>query len=110
MPSPAAQQGDEFAANVLDIVASIPSGHVMTYGDVASVLASRGARAVGNILARSGHDVPWWRVIRAGGLAPAGKEARALEHYRNEGTPLRWLADGSFRVEMRVARHTPDPL
>lgn len=98
---------DSFAAAVLEVVASIPSGRVMTYGGVAAVLGSQGARAVGGILARGGHDVPWWRVIRAGGLAPAGKVERALEHYRREGTPLQWMDDGSFRVDMRAARYEP---
>ncbi|WP_403021396.1 MGMT family protein [Salinibacterium sp. GXW1014] len=106
MPASAPHPDDEFASHVLDIVAAIPPGRVMTYGDVASVLASRGARVVGNILARSGSDLPWWRVIRAGGLAPSGKEERALEHYREEGTPLRWRADGTFRIDMGTARHT----
>ncbi|QEE62266.1 DNA-binding protein [Salinibacterium sp. dk2585] len=107
MPESAPHPDDEFATHVLGIVAAIPPGRVMTYGDVASVLASRGARVVGNILATSGSDLPWWRVIRAGGLAPMGKEDRALEHYREEGTPLRWLADGTFRVDLGAARHAP---
>jgi alkylated DNA nucleotide flippase Atl1 len=99
---------DDFVSHVLGVIATIPSGRVMTYGDVAAVLGSRAARAVGTILARYGSDVPWWRVIRAGGLAPSGKEDRALERYRDEGTPLRWSADGTFRVDMGRARHSPD--
>lgn len=102
--------GDEpfdFAGAVLDVIRSIPAGRVMTYGDVAAVLGSRGARSVGGILALQGADVPWWRVIRAGGHPPQGKEERALVHYREEGTPLRWGGDGRFRIDLREARHEP---
>lgn len=77
-----------FVASVLDIVDSIPAGRVMTYGDVAAVLGSRGARLVGQVMSHYGADVPWWRVIRAGGHPPVEHEQRALQHYRAEKTPL----------------------
>lgn len=64
----------------------------MTYGDVAAQLGSRGARAVGRVMALEGGSVPWWRVVRADGRPPTGHEDAALEHYRAERTPLRWVA------------------
>lgn len=79
----------------------------MTYGDVAATIGSRAARAVGQAMAYYGSSVPWWRVVRASGHPPADHEQRALEHYRAEGTPLKWSADGTFRVNLAVARHTP---
>jgi len=82
---------------VLEIVDSIPPGSVMTYGDVAAMLGSRGARAVGRVMALEGSGHPWWRVIRAGGLPPTGHEARALPHYEEEGTPLMRSAAG-YRI------------
>jgi alkylated DNA nucleotide flippase Atl1 len=94
----------EFAEHVLEIVRAIPPGRVMTYGDVAAVLGSRGARAVGAVMARGGAEVPWWRVVRAGGLAPRGHEARARSHYLSEKTPLRGTAS-SYRIVMSMARH-----
>jgi alkylated DNA nucleotide flippase Atl1 len=96
----------DFVEAVLDVVATIPPGRVMTYGDVAAVLGSRAARAVGNVMAWYGADVPWWRVIRASGHPAIGHEDRALEHFRAEGTPLVTTADG-YRVNLRLARHTP---
>lgn len=102
-PVPAA----DFVEAVLDVVAAIPPGKVMTYGDVAAVLGSRAARAVGNVMALSGSDVPWWRVIRSSGLPPIAHEERALGHYEAEGTPLVTLSDG-YRVDLRRARHVPD--
>jgi alkylated DNA nucleotide flippase Atl1 len=102
-PAPAA----DFVEAVLDVVSAIPAGKVMTYGDVAAVLGSRAARAVGNVMAWYGSDVAWWRVIRASGHPAAGHEDRALEHFRAEGTPLVTTHDG-YRVNLRLARHTPE--
>jgi alkylated DNA nucleotide flippase Atl1 len=100
--------GSGFVGSVLDIVADIPPGHVMTYGDIAAVLGSRGARVVGQVMSHYGSDVPWWRVIRAGGLPPAGHEDRALEHYLAGGTPLdRVAGPGAYRVNYAAARWSP---
>ncbi|WNY32851.1 MGMT family protein [Curtobacterium flaccumfaciens] len=79
----------DFGAAVAEVVRMIPPGHVMTYGDVAAALGSRASRAVGKVMAHEGADLPWWRVVRAGGHPPLHHEARALEHYRAEGTPAR---------------------
>ncbi|MEO9180728.1 MAG: MGMT family protein, partial [Acidimicrobiales bacterium] len=78
----------DFVESVLEIVNAIPAGRVMTYGEVAAVLGSRGARAVGLIMSRYGSELPWWRVVRAGGHPPQGHETRALEQYWAEGMPL----------------------
>ena len=91
---------------MLEVVASIPGGMVMSYGDVAAAIGSRAARGVGQVMAYYGADVPWWRVVRASGHPAVDHESRALEHYRAEGTPLRW-AGGVFRVDLARARYTP---
>jgi len=91
---------------VLEVVASIPEGMVMSYGDVAAAIGSRAARGVGQVMAYYGADVPWWRVVRASGHPAVDHESRALEHYRAERTPLRW-ASGVFRVDLARARYTP---
>ena len=98
---------DDFASRVLEVVASIPEGRAMAYGDVAAAIGSNAPRAVGQVMAYYGGDVPWWRVVRASGHPAIDKEHRALEYYRAEGTPLVWSAAGGFRVNMRLARHTP---
>ncbi|CAN5525311.1 hypothetical protein BH09ACT4_BH09ACT4_22440 [soil metagenome] len=98
----------DFAEAVLDVVAGIPEGMVMAYGDVAATIGSRAPRAVGAVMAYYGSDVPWWRVVRASGHPVAEHERRALEHYRSERTPLVWAADRtSFRVDLRLARYIP---
>jgi alkylated DNA nucleotide flippase Atl1 len=94
----------EFAEDVLEVVDTIPEGMVMTYGDIAELLGRGGARGVGNVMARYGSDVPWWRVIRSGGYFPQGLEEEALAHYREERTPLvRGQVDGR-RVDLARAR------
>ncbi len=94
----------EFAEEVLDLVATIPEGMVLTYGDVADLVGRGGPRGVGSVMARFGGDVPWWRVLRAGGLPPPGLEDRALQHYRAEGTPLVGGALTGRRVDLDRAR------
>ncbi|MDJ0347880.1 MGMT family protein [Cryobacterium sp. PH29-G1] len=104
---------DDFVSLVLGVVDSIPPGRVMTYGGVAAQLGSRAARAVGQIMARYGSDVAWWRVIRSGGHPPIGHEAQALPHYRAEHTPLihagsdQPSADAAYRVDFAAARWSP---
>jgi alkylated DNA nucleotide flippase Atl1 len=105
---------DDFVSRVLDVVESIPPGRVMTYGGVAAQLGSRAARAVGQVMARYGSEVAWWRVIRAGGHPPVGHETRALPHYRAENTPLilspaggTSTTDAAYRVDYAAARWSP---
>lgn len=95
---------DEFAEAVLEVVAGIPAGSVMSYGDVAAAIGSRAPRAVGAVMAAGGSDAPWWRVVRADGRPAQGLEADALTRLRAEGTPLTASGD---RVAMRLARYRP---
>ena len=103
------QPARDFAGAVLLVVEAIPTGRVMTYGDVAAELSSRGARAVGRVMATEGSSVPWWRVVRADGRPPAGHEREALEHYRLEGTPLRPEGGDEldYRLDLASARWVP---
>lgn len=118
------------AERVLDLVARIPPGRVMAYGDVAAYLADAdtaeaaevpgepgeseepgepgspaepvrlGPRQVGRIMALYGGGVPWWRVLRADGTHAPGLE-EGLRKLRAEGAPLR---AGGTRVDMARAR------
>jgi len=71
--------------SVLDLVARIPRGKVMTYGDVAEYLGSGSARTVGMVMAKHGHEVPWHRVLRASGEPYDGGLALLVA----EGVPVR---------------------
>lgn len=100
-----AQHAEGFVDAVLAVVGDIPPGHVATYGDVAALLGSRGARAVGQVMARCGSGVAWWRVIRAGGRPPAGHAGRAREHYEAEGTPLLPSeGEDGYRIDLAACR------
>ena len=104
-----AQPSEDFVGAVLDVVAAIPEGRAMSYGDVAAAIGSRAARGVGQVMAYYGGDVPWWRVVRASGHPAVDHEDRALEYHRAEGTPLLWSRDrSSFRVDLDRARFTPE--
>ena len=81
-------RGESFTNAVLALVEGIPSGRVMTYGDVARACGSRAARAVGQVMARYGDEVPWWRVVPASGEPIHGHAAESLAHYQDEGTPI----------------------
>ena len=95
---------DDLAAKVLAVVRRIPSGRVLTYGDVAALAeADATARDVGQVLLRhgDGDDVPWWRVLRADGTPPPHLLDRQLDLLRAEGTPL---APSGAAVDLHLAR------
>ena len=102
--------GDEYVEAVRSVVALIPSGRVLSYGDIAEILNQGGPRQVGAVLSHNGSNLPWWRVIRAGGEPPLGHGSRALAQYRAEGTPLTGEPDddgGGYRVRIGAARWFP---
>src|SRR3954447_24497928 len=88
-----------FAQRVLDVVDRIPRGRVLSYGDVAELLGSGSARAVGRVMAMWGSEVPWHRVLRADGSCATHKSDRQLELLRREKVPVR-----GDRVDMSRAR------
>jgi alkylated DNA nucleotide flippase Atl1 len=84
---------------VLSLVEHVPAGRVTTYGDLAAVVGRGGPRQVGQVMARWGGGVPWWRVVRADGRPARGLEAEALSRLAAEDAPVR---DG--RVDLTLAR------
>lgn len=80
----------ELRTRVEALVAQIPQGRVMTYGQLAAMCGNpRAARIVGGIAHFGDPDLPWHRVVnKQGGLAvgyPGGraghKKALELEGY-----------------------------
>lgn len=60
----------EFTQRALNIIAGIPAGYVMTYGQIAALAGSpRAARQIVRILHSMSkkHKLPWHRVINAQG-------------------------------------------
>lgn len=81
-----------FSQTVEALVAQIPEGRVMTYGQIAALCGNaRAARIVGGIAHFGDPDLPWQRVInKQGGLAagyPGGRAAHAV-HLRQEGIDI----------------------
>ncbi|MFR9732142.1 MGMT family protein [Saccharopolyspora sp. MS10] len=90
---------EETLEQVRAVVAAIPPGSVLGYGDVAELAGLRSARLVGRILAEDGADLPWHRVLRSDGHVAEHLRQRQLELLRAEGV----LADGA-RINMRRYR------
>lgn len=84
---------------VREVVAAIPAGRVLSYGDIAARAGLRSARLVGRIMAIDSADLPWHRVLRADGTTAPHLRHRQLELLRAEGV----LANDG-RVPMRAYR------
>ncbi len=81
--------GRTFEDDVLRVLRGLPAGSVMTYGEVALEAGHPGAaRAVGSLLARGGHDLPWWRVVNRSGRLVPGQEEEHRRLLRAEGVPV----------------------
>lgn len=89
------------ADEIRDAIASIPAGHVASYGDVGAAVGA-GARQVGSTMRLLDVDVAWWRVVRADGTPASCHAGTAPELLRDEGTAMR-----GTRVDMAVARFRP---
>ena len=86
---------------ILRAVELVPGSSVATYGDIASVVGI-GPRHVGNVLARWGHGVPWWRVTNARGELPSSLLNHALQHWDVEGIPVHSSGKGCRLAECRA--------
>jgi methylated-DNA-protein-cysteine methyltransferase related protein len=80
---------------ILDVLMALREGEVTTYGDVADVAGHpRQARLVGRILATTQVEVPWWRVVDAGGRLVSGHPDEQRDLLRAEGVSV---VDGRVR-------------
>ncbi len=93
------------------IIRGIPTGRVMTYGDVAAYAGRpRQARRVGYALhALTDPSVPWWRVVNAkGGISVRAPDGEADDRQRE----LLRLEDVEFdlagRIDLAQYRFHPD--
>jgi methylated-DNA-protein-cysteine methyltransferase related protein len=84
---------EDFAKRVYDLVAQIPRGRVMTYGQIAALCgAAWAAWEVGQIAHTGPSGLPWQRVVnKQGGLAagwPGGGRMAHAERLRAEGVAV----------------------
>src|SRR6478735_7858536 len=85
----------EFAQRVYALVAQIPEGRVMTYGQLAAMCGNaRAARIVGGIAHFGPPDLPWQRVVnKEGGLAAGYYGGRAGQKHDLEQEGIKVLGD-----------------
>jgi methylated-DNA-protein-cysteine methyltransferase-like protein len=87
-----------FMAAVWALARRVPAGRATTYGTLADAYyeaaggaprSTRGARGVGQAMARCPGDVPWWRVVHADGTmkGTAGADEQRAR-LAEEGVPL----------------------
>ena len=93
---------DSFFQRVYAVVALIPYGKVLSYGDIAKAIGyPRRARFVGFAMRTCPEGLPWHRVVMADGTITGGDFAPVREMLlRQEGVPF--LPDG--RVDMQKCR------
>ena len=89
-----------FKARVEALVAQIPRGRVMTYGQLASLCGNpQAARIVGGIAHFGDPELPWQRVVnKQGGLAagyPGGRQGHKV-HLEAEGVAV----SSDYRVDV----------
>lgn len=79
---------------VWEVVRSIPSGKVMSYGDVGRLLPTPASGwQVGRWMASAPEGVPWWRVVAKNGARPIARRASSLakeqvQRLEDEGVPF----------------------
>jgi methylated-DNA-protein-cysteine methyltransferase-like protein len=79
-----------FEDAVVEVLTGLEPGDVLTYGEVAAEAGFPGAaRAVGSLLRTSGGDLPWWRVVGAGGRLRTPDPKRQAELLAAEGVLVR---------------------
>jgi methylated-DNA-protein-cysteine methyltransferase related protein len=90
----------QFSERVYELVAQIPYGRVMTYGQIAALCGSpRAARIVGGIAHFGPEELPWHRVVnKQGGLAVAFPGGRQEHAARLEAEGV--VVDDSYLVDV----------
>ena len=93
-----------FFQSVYTIVAAIPYGKVVSYGDIARAVGyPRRARFVGFAMRACPEELPWHRVVMADGSITGGDFAPVRRMLlEREGVPF--LADGRVDIEACRAR------
>jgi methylated-DNA-protein-cysteine methyltransferase related protein len=97
-----------FRERVWEILRCVPSGRVVTYGQLALLAGHpRAARQVGWIAHAGGPDLPWQRVVnRAGGLASGYRGGRAGHKRELQRDGVRVRAD--LTVDLRRYQWWPN--
>ena len=87
---------------VLRAAELVPPGRVASYGDLAELVGTS-PRHVGQVMARHGSGVPWWRVTSSYGDLPPHLREEAAVHWAAEG--ITWKPN---RLGCRIAEFRAD--
>lgn len=91
----------QFSQDVYDIVAQIPKGRVMTYGQIAGLCGSpRSAIIVGQVAHWGPLDLPWQRVVNKNGGLAAGYTTGGREAHRRDLEAEGVTVDDQYRVDV----------
>jgi len=87
---------------VYEVVKRIPSGKVVTYGEIAQFLGNpRNARTVGYAMHSCDDSLPWYRVIMKSGKLPFeetdSSSSKQKKYLEKEG--VTFLANGRVNLE-----------
>ncbi|HSX28501.1 MAG TPA: MGMT family protein [Candidatus Saccharimonadales bacterium] len=87
-----------FVQRVYDLVATIPSGKVMTYGQVATLCGyASAAWEVGQIAHSGPSELPWQRVVnKQGGMASGWPGGPALQQQLLEAEGVDFSVEGKI--------------
>ena len=102
---------ESFSARVLKIVQTIPSGKVMSYGQIALYLGEpKATREVGWAMHALGEttseNFPWWRVLGNTGKITIPEKADATPHMQQELLAQEGVRfDEPFVLDMNTYRH-----
>lgn len=97
-----------FKLQVQALVAGIPHGRVMTYGQIAALCGSpRAARIVGGIAHYGDEKLPWQRVVHKDGRLAAGYPG-GVEGQRQVLAQEGIMTDENCRVDVERLLWTPD--
>lgn len=103
----ARNEGNDATTRICRVLAEIPRGYVITYGDLAEMAGyPRAARLAGQTLRKlpRGTKLPWHRVINAQGRIslPEPASQRQIERLQKEGITLL-----NGRVDLKKYRWSP---
>jgi methylated-DNA-protein-cysteine methyltransferase related protein len=94
---------ESFTIRAIKIIQDIPSGKVMTYGQIARLAGSpRGARQVVRILHSMSqkHNLPWHRVINAKGeIAIKDEESFLVQKMTLENEGINFINKNTISLE-----------
>jgi methylated-DNA-protein-cysteine methyltransferase related protein len=91
-----------FKEDVFELVAQIPKGRVMTYGQIAALCGSpRSARIVGQVAHWGPLDLPWQRVVHKDGGLAGGYTTGGYEAHKRDLEAEDVRVSDNYKVDVR---------